>query len=545
MDGDVEHTVNGSNQQGGPSLLEILRRRVDLILAVCVVAAGAALLFSLLQDKKYTSSASLALQASSTDPLSSPFDTSEPSPDQREVISDFVVASRDLIVRRTADRLDADGQAAVADAVNSAEVATEGDSDLIKIEATASEPRTASRAANAVATEFVAFARNASRSRIRRTRQLLRGEIARLSRTRRTATRRRAVALRPGGRSASSAPSARRIRLLSRRIRSLESRSEDLSILASVQTGNLTVIERATPSASASSPKPIRNTAIGAFAGLLLGLGLALVREQQDRRVRNSKELEKAFGLPVLANVPESKVLGSRSNMGHDLPPFEADGFRMLRTNLRYVERDREIDSVLITSPVVDEGKSTIAFHLAAASAATGAKVLLIEADIRKPMLAEMLGLPPEEGLSKVLAGERSSLDDVCHEVLLAQRTDGRGSSPPAMDVVLAGESVPDASELIESERMRELIKEARRNYSLVVIDTPPAGLVSDAIPLMSQVSAVVVVGRIGRVTSEEANRLRDQLQKVGAPTVGVVANFTNEDGGRYLNDHASGPAGR
>jgi capsular exopolysaccharide synthesis family protein len=544
MGTDVEHTMNGSDQQASTSLLDVLRRRLDLILAVCVVAAGAALLFSLLQDKKYTSSASMALQAASTDPLSSPFDTSEPSPDQRDVMTNFVIAARDVIVRRTTDRLDRRGQDAVADAVSTVGVSTEGDSDLIKIEATASDPKTASRAANAVATQFVAFGRNSGRLRIRRTRQLLRGQIARLSRTRRVAVRRRARALRPGGRPASSAPSARRIRLLTRRIRSLESRSEDLAILASVQTGNLTVIERATPAASPSSPKPVRNTLIGAFAGLLLGIGLALMREQQDRRVRDSKELESAFGLPVLARVPESKVLGSRSSIGHDLPPFEADGFRTLRTNLRYFKRDHEIDSVLITSPVVDEGKSTIAFHLAAASAATGAKVLLIEADIRKPTLAQLLGLPPDEGLSTVLAGEGQSLADVCHQVLLAQRTDGRGSEPPTLDVVLAGRAVPDASELIESERMRDLILEARRDYSLVVIDTPPAGLVSDAIPLMNQVSAVVVVGRIGKLTSEEAGHLRDQLQKVNAPTVGVVANFTSEGDGRYRGEYETGLAG-
>jgi Mrp family chromosome partitioning ATPase len=104
-----------------------------------------------------------------------------------------------------------------------------------------------------------------------------------------------------------------------------------------------------------------------------------------------------------------------------------------------------------------------------------------------------------------------------------------------------------NASELIESERMEELIAEAKRNYSLVVIDAPPAGLVSDAIPLMNQVSGVVVVGRIGKLTGSEAGRLREQLEKVNAPTVGVVANFAGaENGASYPGEYElNGTAGR
>jgi capsular exopolysaccharide synthesis family protein len=511
---------------GFEALWGILRRRLGLILAVVAMAAGGALVLSLLEDEKYSSSATLALQVSGSDQLGSPLAATA---DQREAATNFVIAARDVIARRTAKRLERQREFEVAAAVPSANVSAQGVSDVIKVEATATRPKIAALAANAFADELVAFGRNAERARIRQTQRLVKSELDRLS-----GAKRRTIAKGATGESGSgSTSSARRIRLLTRRIRSLESRSEDLTILASLQTGNASVIERATPPASPSSPKPIRNTVIGAFAGLLLGLGLAFVREQQDRRVRDSKELEDAFGLPLLARVPESSSLSRRSSVISELPPFEAEGFRMLRANLRYLEPDREVDSVLITSASVQDGKSTVAFHLAATAAATGTRVLLIEADVRRPTLARLLGLPSDEGLTSVLADTESSLAEVSHEVLLAHDADGRGS-PPTMDIVVAGQIRPDSSELIESHRMQELIRDAKQHYSLVVIDTPPAGLVSDAIPLMSQVSAVIVVGRMGKLTSKAASGLRDQLEKINAPTVGVVANFAGAENGAY-----------
>jgi tyrosine-protein kinase len=532
--------VTGRDQAGGmafETLLSVLRRRLGLIVLAVMVAVGAALGLSLLQDKKYSSSASMVLQASNTDPLGSVFATPASTPDERRAATDFVIAAKGVIARRTAKRLERNGEHAVAAAVSSVDVSAQGESDLIKVKATAGDPDTAARAANAFADEFVSFGRNAERARIRQTQRLLKRELNRLS-----AARRRALV--GNGDSGTKSRTARRIRSLTRRIRSLESRSEDLTVLASLQTGNAAVIERATPAASPSSPKPIRNAVIGGFAGLLLGLGLALVREQQDRRLRDPDELEEALGMPVLARLPASDALGRRSSVTHNLPPFEAEGIRMLRANLRYLERDRELDSVLITSPSVQDGKSTVAFHLAAAAAATGLTVLLIEADVRRPVLASMLGLPAGEGLTTVLADDDARLDSVCHEVLLARDTDGKGPRP-TMDVVLAGVIPPDASELIESDRMEKLIEEAKQNYSLVVIDAPPAGLVSDAIPLMSQVSAVIVVGRIGKLTSNQAGRLREQLEKINAPTVGVVANFTHgENGASYPGGYERTGAG-
>ncbi len=508
--------------------LDVFRRRIGLIGAVFLLTAGGALGFSLLQDEEYSASASLLAQSPNLDQLFGSSLQSRESTPERDAATNLALATQDVISRRAARRLDRQGLSGAADAVGDVEVSSEGQSDLIEVKAVASRPEDAALAANAFASEYVSFRREADRAQIRKAQRVVRRELNRL-----TAARSRAA------QSFTGSGTSQRAQALSRRIRPLEERSGDLRIFSSLQTGNAAIVDRATPPGSPTSPRLLRNTIIGGFAGLLLGLGLALGREQLDRRLRDSRALEDAFGVPVLARLPESKTLRNGYSITSDLPAVEAEAFRMLRTNLRHLPADRQIDSVLITSPSVEDGKTTVALNLATAAAVADLQVLLVEADVRRPSLAASLGLPSGDGLTAVLSGKRDQLADVTHEVLLGPSADGL-SAPPTLDVVPAGEILANASELIASERMRDMIREARRNYSLVVIDTPPAGLVLDAIPLMSEVSAVVVVGRIGRITSEEADDLDEQLRKVNAPTVGVVANFTNHrDGSHDPGDYA------
>ena len=511
----------GADGMDSRALLRALRRRLGWILVFAVLAAAGASIYSLLQDEKYKATASILPEPSSPSQVLGSDSNSPARTPERQAATNLELAGRDIVSRRAEQRLARSGDVSAADAVSSIDVASKGESDLIELEATAGSPRTAALVANTFAEEFVAFRRAADRTNIQETRRLIRGELERLVRTRRRA-------------------SSDERRSLTRRIRTLERRVDDLGILASIQTGNALVVDRATPPDSPSSPKPVRNTLLGGLAGLLLGIAVALTREKLDRRIRDPEDLEEAFGLPVLARLPDSDALGSRLGVSGDLPPFEAEAFRMLRSNLRYFDRGRDVDSVLITSASAQDGKSTVAFNLAAAAAATGLDVLLVEAEVRRPVLARALGLPPDEGLTSVLSGD-SSLRESCHEVLLMQG--GSVGPPPTMDVLLAGDWRGNASELVESDRMRELLRECRSKYTLVVIDTPPAGLVSDAISLMSDVSAVVVVGRLGKLTSEQAARLRDQLEKVDAPTFGVVANFTNPRDPSYdLAGYAGGP---
>jgi capsular exopolysaccharide synthesis family protein len=491
-------------------VLRALRRRIGWVLLFAMLVAAGVSVYSLIQDEKYKARASVLL---SSPQVLGPNSSSPARTPERQGATNLELAGREIIFRRAERRLIRSGEVSAADSVSSVEVTTGGESNPIEVEATAGNPRTASLVANTLAMELVAFQRSADRASFRKTRSRLRRELSTLVSMRRRAGHRQR-------------------RSLTRRIRSYQRRLDDLGVVASIQAANGLSIDRATPPSSPSSPKPVRNTLLGGLVGLLLGLGVALVREKTDRRLRDPDQLEEAFGLPVLACLPSSDALGRRLGMARELPPFEAAAFRTLRANLRSFDRGRDIDSVLITSPAAQDGKSTVAFNLAAAAAATDLEVLLIEAEVRRPALARALGLPTTEGLTSVLAGD-VPLSDACQEVLL-MHAGAAMESIPTMDILVAGEWRSDASQLVESERMQELLRECRRHYSLVVVDTPPAGLVSDAIGLMSDVSAVIVVGRVGKLTREQAARLRGQLEKIDAPAFGVVANFTDPHEGSY-----------
>ena len=221
------------------------------------------------------------------------------------------------------------------------------------------------------------------------------------------------------------------------------------------------------------------------------------------------------------------------------LPVSEGEAFRMLRANIRYFNVDREIRSVLVTSAAPKDGKSTVALHLAMAAAESGSRCLLIEADLRAPTLGQLLGIPSETGLASLLSDPNERLADVGWRVPVTSNMNGTilepdGSAATSLDVVFAGGAAPNPPEMLESARMREVIQEAEREYSLVVVDAPPVLTVSDAIPLLRQVSGVIVVTRLGSNTRHVAERLRDQLRRVDAPTLGVVANFANEKSPLY-----------
>jgi Mrp family chromosome partitioning ATPase len=211
----------------------------------------------------------------------------------------------------------------------------------------------------------------------------------------------------------------------------------------------------------------------------------------------------------------------------------------MLRANIRYFNVDREIRSVLLTSAAPKDGKSTVALCLAMAAAETGSRCLLIEADLRAPTLGTLLGIPAETGLASLLSDPREQLSNVGWRVPVtpstngtaAPATDGSGSS---LDVIFAGRPTPNPTEMLESQRMRQVLEQAEREYSLVVVDAPPVTSVSDAIPLIRQVDGVIVVSRLGTNTRAAAERLSDQLRNLDAPTLGVVANFSTERDRHY-----------
>lgn len=299
------------------------------------------------------------------------------------------------------------------------------------------------------------------------------------------------------------------------------------------EEGRIELIERATPSPDRVSPNPPRNVVVGIVVGLVLGLGLALLLDQLDRRIRREEDLSDVTGLPRLAAVPKRESFDGE-HLGHSpLSPAETEVFRMLRANLRYFNVERQIKSVLVTSAEPGEGKTLVSLGLALAAVSSGERVLLLEADMRDPGLTRVLGLPTTGGLSWVLTDSGAgSLAEAVTEVRAGELADAVGEA--VLDVVPAGAIPPNPTELIESERMRKLLADAEEAYDLVVIDTPPVLAVSDAVPLIMSVSGVLAVSGLGVSTRAVAADLAERLERLGAPTLGVVANFADPGGRAY-----------
>ena len=240
------------------------------------------------------------------------------------------------------------------------------------------------------------------------------------------------------------------------------------------------------------------------------------------------------------------------------LPASEAEAFHLIRAHLRYFNVDRELRTLLVASAAPGDGKTTVARHLASAAARMGSRVLLLEADLRRPTLAQQLDVQSGPGLSDVLIGAESlseatqmiDLDSPRVEGSGGRGSGGSGSGGRTLDVLVAGAALPpNPGELVESHAMETLLERAKATYDLVVIDTPPLTAVSDAFPLLRKVDGVIIVGRVGRNRRDVAQRLHETLTGAGAPLLGVVANGfkSGRRGGYgygYSYDYAASGAG-
>jgi receptor protein-tyrosine kinase len=474
--------------------LRVLRRRAGLIAICLAVGALSAVGLSLLQQKQYSASASLLFRDPGFDQklFGSPVLSLARDP-TREAATNVRLVGLAVVADRTAEKLHS--ELTGTDVSDKVGVKSQGQADVVSVTATDHDPEFAAKISNTFAEEFVAFRRQADRKKITEAQDLVEADLARLS------------------------PSERQ----GLEGRSLEAQTKKLQVLAALQTGNAELVQPADAPDSPSSPRPVRNGVVGGFLGLLLGLGLALLFERLNRRFREPEELEETYRLPVLGTVPESSSLASVAQEEDVLPFPEAEAFRMLRARLRYFNVDHDVRTLMITSSAAQDGKTTVAWNLARTASVGGSKVLLLEADLRNPGLARQRTLKTGPGLAEVLTHQLTA-EEVIQTVDVRDHRDGEEKSR-TLDVIVAGSIPPNPAELLESQNMADLLEQLAATYDLVVIDTPPTSVLADAFPLMRQVSGVIVVSRLGSSTRDAAEHLRAELEKLGAPVLGVVAN--------------------
>lgn len=303
---------------------------------------------------------------------------------------------------------------------------------------------------------------------------------------------------------------------------SLLIRIAQLRALDRVGTGSPSIIQTAY-SPTSPSGSIAQFVALGAALGLVLGAGIALLREQADQRLRHTGAVAAAFDAPVLATLPRNRALAGRRDFT-TLPVATVEALQMLQVNLRY-GHGHPLRSVIVTSSGPREGKTTVAWNLCLAAASSGLSVALIDADLRRSNLASGYRLQPSPGLSEVLDGQVRVADAIQTVKFDRGATNGHDPASATVDVLVAGVTTSDPSRMLQSSQMTGMLDAMQRQYDLVVVDTPPIGRVADAIALLRSVDGVVVVASVNRLRGGDAHSLRNQLQGLGANVIGVVAN--------------------
>lgn len=271
------------------------------------------------------------------------------------------------------------------------------------------------------------------------------------------------------------------------------------------------------------SPRPVRDGVLGGLLGLTLGLLAAFVRDALDRRLRNAAEIRSEMRLPMLGHV--GKQVFGRSliapNGRKALRDADFEAFRILRTNLEFLDVDHPVSTVLVTSALPEEGKSTVASALASAYVMAGKLVLLIECDLRRPTLAKRLALTLAPGLTDYLGG-KAAPQEVVQTVELGAGG-GDEDAPSTLAVITAGSPAPRPGELLASQRFKTFLGEVSEAYDVVVLDSSPLLPVGDTLELVPQVGGVVVCVRAQKTTRDQAGAARAALDRFPARPTGVV----------------------
>ena len=305
----------------------------------------------------------------------------------------------------------------------------------------------------------------------------------------------------------------------------LSEKLQGLRALRAAQAENTQVVEPAAVPAAAISPNPKRNAILAFVAALLVAAGAVALAERLDRRLHDSRDLERLTGTPLLAQIPASAFPGAAPDA--QLPIV----FQTLRDSLTYFNVDQRLASLLVISPLKGDGKTSVSTNLAVAFARAGKQVIVVDADLRSPQVATRMGTPPAPGLSELISGNCE-----IHEALSEIEPFG-----PYLRVLPGGTIPPNPSEMLGSARMSTILAELSEMSDLVVIDTAPVLVVSDAFPLFEQVAGIVGVSRLEQTPREAITRATEVARSAGGRVLGTVATGAKQPGDGYGYGYAYG----
>jgi len=489
-------------------------RHRKLVAITTIVAVAAAFALSLVETAKYQATAELIIQPTGSQSLLGGSETSDDA--ARDVATQTAVLQSNVIM---------DAATKALDHVPAVAISSDSEtSDVISVVAQSSSGSGAANDANGYAKTYIAYSRQQGIETLFRAGQQLQDSIASLQSQ---------IPKLPANSSQLTAALQQRS--------ALEQQLNNVDVSENLNdVGGAQMLSAATAPSGPFSPKPIRDGAIALILGILLGLGLAFVREFLDDKITSREDLERATGrLPVLGQIPRVAAWRAATNRLVTLDASEeeetaAEAYRTLRTSIQFLGVDEALKIIQVTSTESAEGKTVTVSNLAVAFASAGRHVALICCDLRRPRLHELFGLPNDVGFTSVVLGEVQAFDAL--QVVAGH---------PNLAVLPAGPPAPNPSELLGSSRAREAISAIAATADLVLIDCPPVLPVSDALVVSGIADATILVASAGSTTRRSIRRALELLNQVDAPLVGTVLNnaepLSNTGYAPYANASTNG----
>lgn len=502
----------------GP-LAGVLRRRWWVMLMVPLIALGAAVLLAARQAPEYASTAKVLVSDQDLSAIVAGVPTQEGDPD-RALATAIEIARLPAVQDEAETAAGPVDQVTRDDAVIGFDVITDASSGLLSnvlaVTVTSDDAGYAQRLSTELANAFVAF----------------RGELnTREIRQAREDTGTRIAELRDAGRDSGAVYDE------------LVARYEQLGTLLTLGGAQARVLAPG-DTAEKVGPSPVRNGIAGLILGLLLATAVALGIDRLDWRVRSHDEISEALGIPVLGRLDDPAREAKRAGLVTLVRPNDpaAEAFRMLRTNLKFALKVLDGRSVVVTSTLEGEGKTSTCCNLGVVCAAAGMDVVLVDLDLRRPRTHTYLGLERAPGVSEVVAG------DVPFAAALRDIAGPAGSEGGRLRVLTAGTRIASPGEFAGSRAVAEMLGAIAETCDLLIVDAPPALAVGDALALGAAVDAFLVITRADRADRRALADLRNELARSQTPIAGVVLTAALSSRKRYAyyeEDAAAAPATR